>query len=180
MICVWKVLRFSSYQDSKFFSKFSEFHFQNFWTSRFVLINWKYWINSTFEEKISRYYIEFNKISKRDSIIQLLRLWHIKHQFHVVLICLIKNVKQNQRISTLQKWQKSIHYRNNFETWKIMLKICLRDNFSRYLQNNNAIFIITQCALVSFSIFLIFWIALTSCFKTCLRLYVLLTEYKCY
>ena len=130
-------------------------NFQNLWTLKFVLINWKYWINSTFEWEISRYHIEFNKTSKRDSFIQLFRLWHID-QLHIVLICLIRNVKQNQRISTLQKWQKLIHYRNSFETWKIMLKMCLRDNFSRYLQNNNAIFIIIQCAFVRFSIFSIF------------------------
>ena len=124
--CVWKILRFSSCQDSEFFSKFSKFHFQNFWTSRFVLINWKYWINSTFEWEISRYHIEFSKTSKHDSFTQLFRFWHIKHWLHVVLICLIKNVEQNQRILTLQKWQKSIHYRNSFESWKIasLSKLC--------------------------------------------------------
>ena len=177
------------------FKIFFKSHFQSFWASRFVLINWKYWINSTFEWEISRYHIESNRTSKHDSLIQLFRLRHIKHQLHVVLICLIRNVEQSQRISTLQKWEKSIHYRNSFEIWKIMLlsNLCSSEslcecfvlwrlslNFSRCLQNNNAIFIITQCALVRFSMFLILWIVFTSCFKTSLQLYVLLFECKCY
>ena len=33
--------------------------------------------------------------------------------------CLVKIVKQNERISTLQQLSKSIHYRNSFEIFKI-------------------------------------------------------------
>ena len=40
-------------------------------------------------------------------------------QFHMILNCLIKIVKQNERISTFQQLSKSIHYRNNFEIFKI-------------------------------------------------------------
>ena len=43
---------------------------------------------------------------------------------------LAQTVEQNERNSTLQKEQKSIHYRISSETWKIMLlsKMCLSNN----------------------------------------------------
>ena len=44
---------------------------------------------------------------------------HRNQQFHIILNCLIKVVKQNERISTFQQLSKSIHYRNNFEIFKI-------------------------------------------------------------
>ena len=50
---------------------------------------------------------------------QFFRTLHINQQLHIIFIYLIKIVKQNERISTLQKWQKLIHYRNNFEFSKI-------------------------------------------------------------
>ena len=61
-----------------------------------------------------------------------------------------------------------------------LCSLCEWLNSSQCLQCDDAIFITTQCALARFSILLIIWIELTSNFKTSFRLYILLTECKCY
>ena len=112
--------------------------------------------------------------------VQLFRILHIKQQSHIIFNYLIKVVKQNERNLKLKKLQKSIHYRNSFEIWKIMLKICLRNNISRCFQRNDTIFITIQCAFARFWTLLIVWIKFTLHFKMNFRLYILLIECKCY
>ena len=46
--------------------------------------------------------------------VQLFRILHINQQSHMIFTYLIKVVNLNKRISMLQKWQKSTHYRNSF------------------------------------------------------------------
>ena len=71
---------------------------------------------------------ESSSIIKRcNAFVQLFRNLHINHSFHMILNYLTTIVKQDKRISMLQKWQKSIHDRNSFEAFKItsLSKMCL-------------------------------------------------------
>ena len=59
--------------------------------------------------------------------VQLFRSLHINQQSHMISNYLVKVVEQNECNSTLQKWQKPIHYRNSSGAWKAMLQpeMCL-------------------------------------------------------
>ena len=76
-------------------------------------------------------------------IVQLLHILHFNQQSHMIFNYLNEIIKQNKRISTLQKWQKSIHYRNNFENSKItsLLNLCLLKCVVQFF----AIFATFQC-----------------------------------
>ena len=65
--------------------------------------------------------ILFVQSSKLFAFVQLLHILHRNQQSHISFICLAKVVELNERNSTLSKLQKSIHYRNTFEIWKIVL-----------------------------------------------------------
>ena len=58
-------------------------------------------------------------IIKVFAFVQLLHILHINQQSHIIFTYLVKIVEQNERFLTLQKWQKSTHYRRNSETSKI-------------------------------------------------------------
>ena len=125
-----------------------------------------------------------------NAFVQLLRSLHINQQSHMIFTHLAKTVEQNECISTLQELSKSIHYRNSSEAFKLSsLQNVRRDarevirwrlNSPQCLQRFNAASIITQCALDRFSILLIIWNELTSSFKMSFRLYISLSEFKCY
>ena len=74
-------------------------------------------INNQFTFSIETY---VKIISKRYNNVQLFYFLYFNQQSHMIFIYLIKVVKQNQRILTLQKWLKSIYYRNSFEISKIL------------------------------------------------------------
>ena len=56
-----------------------------------------------------------------NAFVQLLHILHLSQQSHMIFIYLVRIVELNERISTSQKLQKSTHYRNSCEAWKIML-----------------------------------------------------------
>ena len=63
-----------------------------------------------------------------NALLQLFCILHINQQSHMIFTYLVRIVNQNERISMFQELLKSIHYRNNFETWKIaqLSNLCLR------------------------------------------------------
>ena len=98
-------------------------------------------INRRSNEKMRQ--ILLNQSSKwffDEKIVHLLHILHISQQSHMIFTYLINIVKQNQRISTLQKQQKSTHYRNSFEVSKISSLsnvldrqlMCLRNCFAQF------------------------------------------------
>ena len=89
--------------------------------SRFLVSSLRHCFLIEFKSKSRSIIKEYN------AFVHLFRNLHIKHSFHMIFTYLVKIVEQNWRISTLQKRQKSIHDRNNSETWKIisLSKLCL-------------------------------------------------------
>ena len=53
--------------------------------------------------------------------VSLLHDLHRNQQSYILFTYRVKIVDLNKRNSTLSKWQKSTHYRNSCEAWKIML-----------------------------------------------------------
>ena len=81
-----------------------------------TFINWEFELSVEICVKI---------ISKRFSSLRLLHIVHVNQKSHMISIYLIIVIEWNQCSSKLRKWQKSIHFHNDFD-----------QNFHDYISND--------------------------------------------